>query len=166
MTKGWKNKSLPVPFSSRYLAPKLHFFVCLFVSLYGCCFKPSPEHQIHARWLGKAQYWAELHPQYHAVGQQYSFPFELSEPRNKGKGKQSRGPQNPDQLTPGAEPTHSWGSAQWEATGGNQGPIARSSNVLGGADKAGRLQGSVHQVWVCLQGPGQAIPQDEGFTWK
>lgn len=34
MTKGWKNKSLPVHFSSRYLAPKLHFFfVCFFVWL-------------------------------------------------------------------------------------------------------------------------------------
>lgn len=64
--------------------------------------------------------------------------------REEGKDERGQESQNSEKLTPGAEPAHSRGSAQWEATGWKQRPVPRVSKILGGADKVGGIQGGVH----------------------
>lgn len=86
--------------------------------------------------------------------------------RKEEKNERGQESQNSEKLTPGAEPAHSWGSAQWESAGWKQRPVPWISKVLGSADKIGGIQGRVHWVWAWLQRPGQTISQGKGLTWK
>lgn len=95
-----------------------------------------------------------------------SFLVSQSSGRKEEKNERGQKSQNSEKLTPGAEPAHSWGSAQRETTGWKQRPVPWISKVLGSADKIGGIQGRVHWVWVWFQRPGQTISQGKGLTWK